>query len=201
MDASLSDYVPDKLYERLFKPWDLHPSEWPLCKEDWERVDAVTRLPWRGNLLDFGAGDGTLAAMVCSRNPNVQEVTCLEQDTFQHSKAYRLWAEWPLRFFAHGCRWEQYFDGALLCQTLEHLTPEDGMGVLNDIKKALKPGGLFCVTVPHSAGPRASYPGHIREFNAATLRADLEEAGFTVDDGDTIGGKIIPVWILAVCHA
>jgi hypothetical protein len=60
---------------------------------------------------------------------------------------------------------------------------------------------MLCVTVPNQAGPRASYPGHVREFTVAELARTVADAGFTIEDGDAIGGKIIPVWFMAVCRA
>ena len=197
-----SEYVPDHLYERLFQPWTLPESEWPLCKEDWARVDAITALPWYGTVLDFGAGDGTLAAMVCSRNRAVDCVYGVEQDEAQLDRLVSLWAGWPLRAkrpsYLSSC---EHHDGALCCEVLEHMTPDEGQKVLRDIKNVLKPGGMLCVTVPNQAGPRSSYPGHVREFTLAELGRTVTDAGFRVEDGDAIGGKIIPVWFMAVCRA
>lgn len=199
-DAGKPEYVPDHLYERLFQPWTLPESEWPLCKEDWARVDAVTALPWEGSLLDFGAGDGTLAAMVCSRNPSVHDVSCIEANTRLSSKRKVIWDGWPCKGSSSVEKYDVY-DGALCCEVLEHMTPEVGHSVLREIHDGLKPGAMLCVTVPNQAGPRATYPGHVREFTIAELARTVTDAGFTIEDGDAIGGKIIPVWFMAVCRA
>jgi 2-polyprenyl-3-methyl-5-hydroxy-6-metoxy-1,4-benzoquinol methylase len=196
-DAGKPEYVPDHLYERLFTPWVLPESEWPLCKEDWARVDAVTALPWTGWVLDFGSGDGTLAAMVRARNPLVSGVQLVEKDDEQRVLAYNRWLDWV----CNKTEPPHEYDGALCCEVLEHMTPEEGHQVLCNIKRVLKPGGMLCVTVPNQAGPRATYPGHIREFTVAELARTITDAGFTVKDGDAIGGKIIPVWFMAVARA
>ena len=218
-DAGKPEYVPDHLYERLFQPWTLPESEWPLCKEDWARVDAITALPWEGQLIDFGAGDGTLAAMVCSRNPKVRRVFCSERDPDLSERMLDLWHRrhdvmnikrrvepifieiWPLTVSNARLEYPHLHDGALCCEVLEHMTPDEGQKVLCDIKRVLKPGGMLCVTVPNQAGPRATYPGHVREFTIAELGRTVTNAGFRVVNGDAIGGKIIPVWFMAVCRA
>lgn len=199
LDDGTPEYVPDRLYERLFQPWTLPESEWPLCREDWARVDAITRLPWWGTLLDFGAGDGTLAAMVCSRNRAVDRVYCVEQDEAQLDKQVVLWGEWPLRqkrpSYLASC---EPHDGALCCEVLEHMTQEEGHQVLCDIKRVLKPGAILCVTVPEYRGSRAEYPGHIRKFSIGELSDDLLRAGFKTMDEERITGDI---WLMARTYA
>ena len=201
-DAGKPEYVPDHLYERLFQPWTLPESEWPLCKEDWARVDAITALPWGYSVFDVGGGDGTLAALLTSRCPG-SHVWCYDPDESQIQKARERWIDWPITFTHQpipDC-FEGKFSGALCCEVLEHMTPEEGHKVLCDIKRVLKAGAMLCVTVPNQAGPRAAYPGHVREFTVAELARTVADAGFTITDGDAIGGKIIPVWFMAVARA
>lgn len=184
----MSEYVPDRLYERLFQPWRFRAPDWPLCQEDWTRVDTITRFPWCGSLVDFGSGDGTLAAMVCSRNPLVYRVELVEQDASQTMKALHRWKEWPL-YEAHNWTTLDY-DGALCCEVLEHLTPEEGERVLLDIKRALKPGAMICATVPCAGGSRDMYPGHIRSFDEFALRDELDRLGF----GKIVSFRIDRIW-------
>lgn len=199
-DVGKPDYVPDHLFMRLFTPWLLPGNERALCAEDWARVNAITTLPWWGELLDFGSGDGTLAAMVCSRNPAVEKVYCVEKDDALIDLSLKIWPFHTQLRHKHRIT-ESDFDGALCCEVLEHLTPEEGHKVLCDIKRVLKPGAMLCVTVPNQAGPRAAYPGHVREFTVAELARTVADAGFTITDGDAIGGKVIPVWFMAVARA
>ena len=194
----MPEYVPDHLYERLFQPWTLPRDEWALCEEDWARVDAITRLPWRGKILDFGGGDGTLAAMVCSRNPFVVGVHGIDADDAQNAACRKRWGGWPItrdRFPAPLAG----YDGALCGEVLEHLTPEDGHLVLTGIKRELAPGAMLCVTVPYADGPRAEYPGHIRTFTWKQLGSTLRDAGFTLDEMRS--RDISTIWLMAVCHA
>ena len=191
----------DHLYERLFQPWALPEAEWPLAREDWQRVEAVCALPWQGRVLDIGSGDGTLGALVASRNPLVTQLWGVEPDPDQVAQADRLWHGWPASW---GSSWPPdvmpRFDGALVAEVLEHLTPEDGLSLLRRVKAACRPGALVVVTVPNVGGSRADYPGHLRWFSSVDLDQLLQEAGFPLAAHSTIAATN-PIWLMAVCHA
>jgi 2-polyprenyl-3-methyl-5-hydroxy-6-metoxy-1,4-benzoquinol methylase len=200
--TSEPDYLPDHLYARLFQPWTLPESEWPLCKEDWARVDAITALPWRGHILDMGAGDCTLAAMVCSRNPLVKYIRCVEPDQAQLKRAFDLWCWNGIYPQFNLCddigSGKAVYDGALCCEVLEHLTPETGLALLKQIRAACKPGAMVCVTVPDEHGSRATYPGHISYFGHGELCDVLLKTGFrpTVTS-DRLG----TIWLMGLAYA
>ena len=191
------EYVPDRLYARLFQPWKLPEAEWPLCRDDWRRVNAITSLPWRGTILDFGSGDGTLGAMVCSHNPKVKCVRGVEQDLKQIQRARMLWNGWRVDYDTALNPKMNSYDGVLCCEVLEHLTPEAGDKVLGDLKRAMKKDAMICVTVPHPTGPRAEYPGHVRKFFPRGLIALLTEFGFTHLNIGNIG----VIWIMVTGRA
>jgi SAM-dependent methyltransferase len=206
------DYVPDKLFARLFQPWTLPEAEWPLCREDWERVNLIASLPWMGTLLDFGAGDGTVAAMVCSRNPRVKGILCVEQDVTLRDRAW-FWHRqfWPIRV-EPTLPTEGTYDGALCCEVLEHLTSAAGVLLLKDIHAVLKPGGMLCVTVPHKARSRATYPGHITDFTTDRLLEVVRAAGFIffedswceigfMENYESVPDEMELPWIWAVARA
>ena len=90
---------------------------------------------------------------------------------------------WPLA--------ERSFDAAWVGETLEHV--QDGIGLLEQVARALAPGGLLVATTP-AHGPalrlalglsRAAFErhfdprsDHVRFFTASTLRELLERSGF-----------------------
>jgi phospholipid N-methyltransferase len=199
----LPEYVRDNLYARLFVPWTLPESEWPLCQQDWERVTAITALPWAGSILDVGSGDGTLAAMVCSRNPRVSRMTCIEPDRDQVERIEEYWKDhwWPMIVggtFDHAERGKPY-DGATCCEVLEHLPAEEGAALLSRLHGLLKPGAMCCVTVPYYKGSRADYPGHLRKYKKGQLTDELRAAGFRHVFIEDIGFP--PIWIMVDCYA
>lgn len=183
MGAS-AEYVPDRLCQRLFQPWTLPKDEHPLCREDWRRVDAICdAVEWHGMIMDFGCGDGTLAAMVCSRNPSVWRVDGFDLDANQVRKARGMWTQWPAKFqhvTAVAGVPAGIYDGALCCEVLEHVDEAKGLDILQQIRGVLKPGGALLVTVPNGIGARADYPGHVRTFDRVSLAESVKRAGFVV---------------------
>ncbi len=78
------------------------------------------------------------------------------------------------------------FDKIICSEVLEHIP--DYQQVLNEIERILKPGGLFCVSVPRfwpewlcwklSDEYHANEGGHIRIFKSRVLKRQVKEAGF-----------------------
>jgi len=79
------------------------------------------------------------------------------------------------------------FDKIICSEVLEHI--ENYSGVLHEIKRVLKPEGVLAISVPRawpekicwqlSAAYHQVEGGHIRIFNAAKLRTEIETMGFT----------------------
>ncbi len=82
---------------------------------------------------------------------------------------------------------DQSFDKVICSEVLEHIPDYDS--VLKEIKRVLKPGGVFCASVPRfwpeklcwafSDEYHANEGGHIRIFKAKQLRAQIEVQGFS----------------------
>ena len=79
------------------------------------------------------------------------------------------------------------FDKVICSEVLEHIP--DYHGALREIERVLKPGGLFCASVPRLWPERICWAfseayyqvegGHLRIFKAAQLRKQIEELGFS----------------------
>lgn len=79
------------------------------------------------------------------------------------------------------------FDKVICSEVLEHIP--DYRGALLEIQRVLKPGGLFCASVPRHWPERVCWTfsseyhkvpgGHLRIFNGAALRAQIEETGMS----------------------
>ncbi|TGD72948.1 class I SAM-dependent methyltransferase [Mangrovimicrobium sediminis] len=77
------------------------------------------------------------------------------------------------------------FDKVICSEVLEHIP--DYQSALREIERVLKPGGLFCASVPRrwpeklcwmlSEGYHNTPGGHIRIFRARELRRDIETLG------------------------
>lgn len=79
------------------------------------------------------------------------------------------------------------FDKVICSEVLEHI--EDYRGALREIERVLKPGGLFCASVPRrwpeqicwalSTDYHSNIGGHLRIFRSDQLRKEIEKLGLT----------------------
>ena len=79
------------------------------------------------------------------------------------------------------------FDKVICSEVLEHIP--DFEGALKEIERVLKPGGLFCASVPRTWPEKICWHfseayhnvegGHLRIFEASKLSAQIEALGFT----------------------
>lgn len=96
---------------------------------------------------------------------------------------------------------EESFDAAVLFYVIEHVP--DPVGLLTEIGRILKPGGLVLLRWPHTTpivrmlGPVSRYvdlyhtPYHLYDFSPATMQALLNRCGFG-DVETMIGGRTRP---------
>ncbi len=78
------------------------------------------------------------------------------------------------------------FDKIICSEVLEHIA--DYRGALREIERVLKPGGLFCASVPRrwpekicwalSDAYHSNLGGHLRIFRSSELRKEIEFLGF-----------------------
>ncbi len=78
------------------------------------------------------------------------------------------------------------FDKVICSEVLEHIP--DYRGALAEIRRVLKPGGLFCASVPRRWPEKICWAlsdayhqvpgGHLRIFKAAELQKEIESLGF-----------------------
>ncbi len=79
------------------------------------------------------------------------------------------------------------FDKVICSEVLEHIP--DYRGALREMERVLKPGGLFCASVPRrwpekicwalSEGYYSVPGGHVRIFRSRELRREIEQLGFS----------------------
>ena len=79
------------------------------------------------------------------------------------------------------------FDRIICSEVLEHIS--DYRAALLEIARILKPGGLFCASVPRAWPEKICWyfstayhnveGGHLRIFEAKALRSEIEEQGFS----------------------
>ena len=95
-------------------------------------------------------------------------------------------------------------DKVICSEVLEHIP--DYQGALREIQRVLKPGGLFCASVPRSWPERICWAfseeyhlvpgGHIRIFDGGELRDDIEELGMRQYHRHWAHALHVPFWWL-----
>lgn len=96
------------------------------------------------------------------------------------------------------------FDKVICSEVLEHIP--DYRGVLKEIQRVLKPGGDFAASVPRRWPERICWwlsseyheveGGHIRIFDSAELRDDIEREGFLCTGRHWAHALHVPYWWL-----
>lgn len=144
-----------------------------------------------GKVLDFGAGTGSLARLLCTQE-KVKTVTAADIYDFSsgetHAKLKWVFGDLnnPLPVA------DAMFDTIVAAEVIEHL--ENPRFVVREWFRLLKPGGLLLFSTPNNESWRAiislvmkkhfvaftgsNYPAHITALLQADMQRILQEAGF-----------------------
>lgn len=174
-----------EVYSKLFDSVPDHPQKTR------PRVDGAKQLPVilryvtpHSAFLEVGGGDGALAIAV---SPHVQLSYCLDvtdalipstaPENFRFVKTPGVEIALP----------DASIDFAYSNQLMEHLHPDDAADQLAEIRRVLKPNGMYLcttpsrVTGPHDVSCYFSYEAegfHLREYDYGSLRRVFRQAGF-----------------------
>jgi ubiquinone/menaquinone biosynthesis C-methylase UbiE len=147
-------------------------------------------------VLDLGCGEGrhVISAYLQAQVHSVGVDLCLDDlKTTREKFADFAKPETAARSFGLSCAnalelpfADDTFDKVICSEVLEHIP--DYLGTLREIERVLKPGGLFCASVPRHWPEKICWTlseeyhntpgGHIRIFRARALREDIEKLGF-----------------------
>jgi 2-polyprenyl-3-methyl-5-hydroxy-6-metoxy-1,4-benzoquinol methylase len=138
-----------------------------------ERYRVTSRL-CRGDVVEFGCGDGELAKAIHDRGCAVTGVDKNE------AKIARAREKYPyIRFIQSDVQHldlrDADFDTALIAEVLEHVTDDVGMDMLRRAWSLLRPGGRLIVSVPNEDA--IPHPNHIRRFDRQSLELTLRPFG------------------------
>lgn len=144
----------------------------------------------KGKALDFGCSTGTLLRLLMARGWNAYgtdlqaDVLALLEKSFEGTPkkpVLKASSQGRLPFE------DDSFDAVFCTEVLEHMLDADRLSALREIRRVLKPGGVFVATTPFSERLNtvicpecltSFHPmGHVQKVDAATARAWLTEAG------------------------
>lgn len=145
------------------------------------RLVAALDLPQGARVLDYGAGKASTLSELMALRPDLDpHVFDVSEDYVAHWEVFvpaRAQATYSIPKDWHGC-----MDVVMAHFALEHVA--DPVGVLQDMARTLRPGGLAVFLVPDSIGN----PGdllvvdHLNHFTRSSLLRLLAEAGLGVSD-------------------
>lgn len=180
------------MYDELFRLVPDHPrlaekgESTELRERDiaWNMAQLKPYLRPGCTFLEVGAGDCALAARVAQTAAKVFAVDI-------SARARKAWLPRNVRFVKTsgtdiGVPIETV-DLAFSDQLMEHLHPDDALAQLRNIRRVLKPGGVYmCVTPNRLYGPSdvsgyfedVARGFHLREYSVREIRAIFREAGF-----------------------
>lgn len=160
------------------------------CGEGRHTLSAWLEYPVHAVGLDLSAGD--LATAAGRRDEFADSAPEQARASFLRGSALEL----P---FA-----DATFDVVVCSEVLEHI--HDHRGVLTEIARVLKPGGRFVASVPRAwperlcwwlSDPYHEAPGgHIRIFDAASLRRTISARGFRFVERHWAHALHVPYWWL-----
>lgn len=155
------------------------------CLED---LDGI-----RGKVLDIGCGAGNMPKAIRHYRPDLE---VWGTDLSQHALKTALAGPDGARFVAAGGERlpfpDGFFDAVTMFDVLEHIP--DPVGALREIRRVLRPGGLFHLFLPLERQPFTIYAplfrlgwkakqehcGHIQFYSDRICRGQLVQAGFDV---------------------
>lgn len=150
------------------------------------------------SFLEIGCGTGFVISAISQKFPGVR---ILGSEYLEEGLAYarqRLPSAEFTQMDARCIPYESELDAIGAFDVLEHIQ-EDGV-VLQQIYKALKPGGFAFITVPQHRWMWSvvdEYACHVRRYDAKELHEKVGDAGFEIVRSTSFVSTLLPVMYLS----
>ena len=197
----MSDELRSRRVERAIRTGGT--SAGPIYDAVWRRMEPLLR----GEVLDYGAGNGTLTALLLA-SPTVRHVTAADLAP-QPLVAHDPKVKWIAADLNESLDLpDASFDVVAAVEVIEHL--ENPRAVAREWRRLLRPGGSLVMSTPNVESWRSllaltmrghfvaflepSYPAHITALTAADVHRVLREAGFSGISIDYTGYGLVPTF-------
>ena len=163
----------------------------------------MAALPNGARVLDLGCGPGVMSARMAAKGFSVLATDAVPE-MVKMAAAHPGVEARVARF--DGIDGDAEFDGVWANFSLLHARREDLPGHLSDIRRALRPGGLFHIGMKTGEGEKRDDLGRLYTFvTEAALCGLLQDAGFEVMDstrGREAGMSGVPEdWVTVLSRA
>jgi SAM-dependent methyltransferase len=153
-----------------------------------------------GDVLELGAGSGTLTERLLRRSESIVAVEPYEPLSAELAERFR---DDPRVLVVAGeldaVDPQRIFDAAVLVNVLEHI--EDDIGTLSDLHNRLRPGGRVILYVPAFQLLYSSFDrriGHHRRYRKPDLVGKLRAAGFDIDEARYFNVLGFGLWLVGM---
>jgi len=155
--------------------------------------DVSSFMPPRGRVADIGAGTGTLCELLADSGFDTYGVDASEKGAAKLAEKFAALNKkvtvktgliYAIPFAA------DFFDCVFATEVLEHILPEKLNAAVMEVKRALKPGGGFILTVPYNETIQtavcpdchALFPlnQHLSSFDEIKMSRLMESSGLEV---------------------
>lgn len=139
-----------------------------------------------GNVLEVGSGEGYGIELLASKVERYQAIdkynTSVESYAAKYPHVHFQQMNIPPIEFP-----ENTFDCIVTFQVIEHI--EDDAGMVREMARVLKPGGLMIMTTPNIKMSLTRNPWHVREYTVSQLKGLLQNYFSEVDMKGVYGNQ------------
>ena len=159
-----------------------------------------SKKPITESMLEIGRGTGFVLAGIANAYP---KMALTGSEIFMSGLRYaknRLPSACFMQMDARFIPYKEEFNLIGAFDVLEHI--DDDCLVLGQIYKALKPGGVFLLTVPQHAwlwSVADEYACHVRRYECKDLHKKLSDAGFDIERSTSFVSLLLPLMIYSRC--
>jgi len=150
-----------------------------------------------GSYLEIGCGTGYVLSAISDRFPQARMVGSEIFIAGLEFASQRLPSATLLQLDARRMPFEAEYEVIGAFDVIEHI--EEDVAVMEQVYRALKPGGHFLVTVPQHQwlwSPVDEYAKHVRRYSKNELHQKMETAGFEIIMSTSFVSSLLPVmWL------